>query len=228
VSQQSEQLVGLTVLIADDHRLFRDGVRSLLRSMPEVELTGEAASGDEAVVLAESLQPDVVIMDIAMPDLDGIEATRRIVRQSPRIGVLVMTMLDDDASVFAAMRAGARGYVLKGADHAEIMRAIRAVGGGEAIFSPAIARRLIDYFGNLRPMAPAEILPELSDREKEILEQVALGLKNVEIARRLFVSPKTVRNHVSNILSKLQVADRTQAALKAIEAGLAAPKDRRA
>jgi DNA-binding NarL/FixJ family response regulator len=228
VSQQSEQLVGLTVLIADDHRLFRDGVRSLLRSMPEVELTGEAASGDEAVVLAESLQPDVVIMDIAMPDLDGIEATRRIVRQSPRIGVLIMTMLDDDASVFAAMRAGARGYVLKGADHAEIMRAIRAVGGGEAIFSPAIARRLIDYFGNLRPMAPAEILPELSDREKEILEQVALGLKNVEIARRLFVSPKTVRNHVSNILSKLQVADRTQAALKAIEAGLAAPKDRRA
>lgn len=228
MSQQSEQLVGLTVLIADDHRLFRDGVRSLLRSMPEVELTGEAASGDEAVVLAESLQPDVVIMDIAMPDLDGIEATRRIVRQSPRIGVLIMTMLDDDASVFAAMRAGARGYVLKGADHAEIMRAIRAVGGGEAIFSPAIARRLIDYFGNLRPMAPAEILPELSDREKEILEQVALGLKNVEIARRLFVSPKTVRNHVSNILSKLQVADRTQAALKAIEAGLAAPKDRRA
>jgi DNA-binding NarL/FixJ family response regulator len=228
VSQQSEQLAGLTVLIADDHRLFRDGVRSLLRSMPEVELTGEAASGDEAVVLAESLQPDVVIMDIAMPDLDGIEATRRIVRQSPRIGVLIMTMLDDDASVFAAMRAGARGYVLKGADHAEIMRAIRAVGGGEAIFSPAIARRLIDYFGNLRPMAPAEILPELSDREKEILEQVALGLKNVEIARRLFVSPKTVRNHVSNILSKLHVADRTQAALKAIEAGLAAPKDRRA
>lgn len=228
MSQQGEQLDRLSVLISDDHRLFRDGLRSLLRSMPEVELAGEAASGDEAIALAESLQPDVVIMDIAMPDLDGIEATRRIVRQSPRIGVLIVTMLDDDTSVFAAMRAGARGYVLKGADHAEIMRAIRAVGGGEAIFSPAIARRLIDYFGNLRPMAPAEILPELSDREKEILEQVALGLKNAEIARRLFVSPKTVRNHVSNILSKLQVADRTQAALKAIEAGLAAPKERRA
>ena len=209
---------GLTVLIADDHRLFRDGLRTLLRSMPDAELVGEATNGLEAVELAAKLQPDVVIMDIRMPELDGIEATRRIVRECPNVRVLMVTMLEDDGSVFAAMRAGARGYVLKGADHAEVVRAIRAVGSGEAIFSPMIAARMTDYFAGLQP-AGSNVFPELSAREREILQLLVAGLKNVEIARRLYLSPKTVRNYVSNILSKMQVADRTEAAVRAIEAG---------
>jgi DNA-binding NarL/FixJ family response regulator len=210
----------LRVLIADDHQLFRDGARALLRSMPDAELVGEATTGEEAVALAATLQPDVLLMDIRMPDLDGIEATRRIVSESPHIHILMVTMLEEDASVFAAMRAGARGYVLKGADHAEMVRAIRAVGSGEALFSPAIASRLMDFFSALRPAAVPQVFPELSDREREILDLMAQGRKNAEIASRLVLSPKTVRNHISNILSKLQVADRTQAVIRAKDAGL--------
>jgi DNA-binding NarL/FixJ family response regulator len=210
----------LRVLIADDHQLFRDGVRALLRSMPDAELVGEATTGEEAVALAATLQPDVLLMDIRMPDLDGIEATRRIVSESPHIHILMVTMLEDDASVFAAMRAGARGYVLKGADHAEMVRAIRAVGSGEALFSPAIASRLMDFFSALTPAAVPQVFPELSEREREILDLMAQGRKNAEIASRLVLSPKTVRNHISNILSKLQVADRTQAVIRAKDAGL--------
>jgi DNA-binding NarL/FixJ family response regulator len=210
----------LRVLMADDHQLFRDGVRALLRSMPDAELVGEAKTGEEAVALAATLQPDVLLMDIRMPDLDGIEATRRIVRESPHIHILMVTMLEEDASVFAAMRAGARGYVLKGADHAEMVRAIRAVGSGEALFSPAIASRLMDFFSALQPAAVPQVFPELSEREREILDLMAQGRKNAEIASRLVLSPKTVRNHISNILSKLQVADRTQAVIRAKDAGL--------
>lgn len=209
----------LSVLIADDHRLFRDGLRTLLRSVPEAELVGEAADGEEAVQLAAAVQPDVVIMDIKMPGLDGIEAARQIVRACPNTKLLMVTMLEDDGSVFAAMRAGARGYVLKGADHAEIMRAIRAVGSGEAIFSPAIAGRMASYFDGLQPVV-SDLFPELSGREREILQLLVEGLKNAEIARRLSLSPKTVRNNVSNILSKMQVADRTEAALHALKAGV--------
>lgn len=209
----------LTIVIADDHQLFRDGLRSLIASMPSAELVGEAATGDEAIALAEASQPDVLIMDLRMPGLDGIEATRRLVGQIPNLAVLVVTMLDDDASVFAAMKAGARGYVLKGADRDQVVRAIQAVGRGEAIFSPAVARRLMDYFTQLRP-EPVTVFPQLSEREREILELVAAGLKNAQIATRLSLSPKTVRNHVSNILSKLQVADRTQATVVALAAGL--------
>lgn len=209
----------LTVVIADDHQLFRDGLRALIASMPDAELLGEARTGEEAIALAESSQPDVLVMDLRMPDVDGIEATRRIVARSPNIAVLVVTMLDDDASVFAAMKAGARGYLLKGSEREEVMRAIQAVGRGEAIFSPAVARRLMDYFARLRP-EPTTVFPELSEREREILELVADGLKNAQIAARLSLSPKTVRNHVSNILSKLQVADRTQATVLALAAGL--------
>ena len=210
----------IRVLIADDHQIFRDGLRALLASAPETELVGEATTGEEAAALAAQLQPDVILMDIQMPGGNGIAATAQIVAMSPHIGVLMVTMFDDDPTVFAAIRAGARGYVLKGARHEEMLRAIRAVAGGEAIFSPAIAARMVEFFGQMRPQTPPRVFPELSDREREILSLLAQGDKNAEIAERLVLSPKTVRNHVSNILSKLQVADRTEAILRARESGL--------
>ena len=210
----------IRILIADDHTLFRDGLRALLLSAPDTELIGEAATGDEAIALAASLQLDVIIMDIQMPGINGIEATRQIAHASPHIGILVVTMFEDDHSVFAAMRAGARGYLLKGANHAEMLRAIRAVGSGEAIFSPAIAIRLMDFFASMQPALPPQVFPELSDREREILNLIAQGCANAEIAERLVLSAKTVRNHISNIFSKLQVADRAQAIIRAREAGL--------
>lgn len=210
----------IRVLIADDHTLFRDGVRALLASAPDTECVGEAATGEAAIALAAQTQPDVVVMDLQMPDLNGVEATRRIVQTSPHIGVLMVTMFEDDQSVFTAMRAGARGYLLKGARHEELLRAIRAVAQGEAIFSPAIAARLMEFFAHMRVTATRQVFPELSEREREILALIAQGLKNAEIARQLVLSEKTVRNHVSNLLSKLHVADRTQAILRAREAGL--------
>lgn len=210
----------LRVLIADDHTLFRDGLRALLSTAQDTELVGEATTGQEAIALAASLQPDLIIMDIQMPAINGIQATREILRASPHIRVLIVTMFDDDPSVFAAMRAGARGYILKGANQAETLRAVRAVGSGEAIFSPGIAARLIDFFAETRPTRAGQLFPELSDREREILNLLAQGYKNSEIASRLVLSPKTVRNHVSNILSKLEVADRAEAILRAREAGL--------
>jgi DNA-binding NarL/FixJ family response regulator len=210
----------IRVLIADDHLLFRDGLRALLASAEDTELVGEATSGDEAIALAAALQPDLILMDIRMPGVNGIDATRQIVRTSPHIGVLMITMFEDDASVFAAMRAGARGYLLKGANHTEMLRAIRAVGGGDAIFSPAIAGRLMEYFANIRPATPPQAFPELTDREREVLDLIAQGYKNADIATRLVLSSKTVRNHVTNILSKLQVADRAEAIVRAREAGL--------
>ena len=209
----------LRILIADDHLLFRDGLRALLAAAPNTELVGEAATGEEAITLAAELQPDVIVMDLQMPSVNGIEATRRIVQASPHVGVLVVTMFEDDGSVFAAMRAGARGYLLKGAKYDEMLRAIRAVGGGEAIFSPTIAVRLIDYFSNIRPATLPQVFPQLSNREREILDLIAQGQKNDGIAAQLFLSPKTVRNHVSNILSKLQVVDRAEAIIRAREAG---------
>lgn len=216
----------IRVLLADDHTLFREGLRALLSSVPETEVVGEAASGQEAVRAAETLQPDVVLMDIQMPGLNGIEATRRIVATSPHAGVIVVTMFEDDDSVFAAMRAGARGYVLKGADQEEMLRAIRAVARGEALFGPAIASRLMSYFTAPRPAAAAQLFPELTDREREVLGLIAQGYNNEEIARRLVLSQKTVRNHVSNIFSKLQVADRAQAIVRAREAGMGETKGR--
>jgi DNA-binding NarL/FixJ family response regulator len=178
----SDSIDRLRVLIADDHMLFRDGLRALLGSAVDTELVGEAATGDEAVSLATNLQPDVVLMDIQMPGLNGIEATRSIVQASPRVNVLILTMFDDDASVFAAMRAGARGYLLKGAKHAETLRAIRAVGDGEAIFSPSIAARLMDFFASIRPATVPQAFPELSDREREVLGLIAEGYKNARVA----------------------------------------------
>jgi DNA-binding NarL/FixJ family response regulator len=211
----------IRILIADDHPLFRKGMRALLSSMDDVEVVGEATRGQEALELAATLQPDVILMDLQMPDGGGITATRQIMAASPHIRILVVTLFQDDDSVFAALRAGARGYVLKDTDEDEMVRAIRAVAGGEAIFSPAIATRLIDFFAAPRPAAPKAIFPELTEREREILSLIAQGESNAEIAARLVLSLKTVRNHVSNIFSKLQVADRVQAAIRARAAGLA-------
>ena len=209
----------LTVLIADDHPVFRKGLRALLASMPALELAGEATNGEDAIRLAEQLQPDIILMDLQMPGGGGLAAIRQIVRTSPHIRILVVTMFQDDDSVFAALRAGARGYVLKDMDDEEITRAIMAVGSGEAIFSPAIAERLMTFFST-RPALPVEIFPELTESERSVLALMAQGVNNDEIARRLSFSSKTVRNYVSNIFSKLQVADRAQAIVKAREAGL--------
>ncbi len=210
----------IRILIADDHAVFRDGLRGLLASLPDTEVVGEAATGDEAVAQAAALQPDVVLMDVQMPGLNGIEATRRIVAATPALAVLMLTMFEDDDSVFAAMRAGARGYVLKGGRQAEILRAIQAVAGGDAIFGPGIARRMITYFSGLAQAGAAPLFPELTEREREILELVAQGCTNMAIAERLVLSRKTVSNHISNIFSKLQVADRAQAIIRARQAGL--------
>jgi DNA-binding NarL/FixJ family response regulator len=209
----------INVFVADDHTLFRDGMRALFASIEDIEYVGEAEDGRKAVREVEEIQPDVVLMDIRMPALNGIEATRRIVSTSPHIGVIIVTMLADDDSVFAAMRAGARGYLLKGADQDQMLRTVRAVASGEALFAPGIAERLMSFFANLKPVGDAEVFPELTDREREVLEYIAQGLDNSEIAQRLSISAKTVRNHASNIFSKLQVADRAKAIIRAREAG---------
>ena len=210
----------IRVLIADDHPVFRGGLRTLLSALGESEVVGEASTGTEAVTAAEALQPDVVVMDLHMPELNGIEATRQIVAQSPHIGVLVLTMFEDDDSVFAAMRAGAKGYLLKGADQDDIVRAIAAVGSGEAIFGPDIAKRVIEYVTVPRATHAAQAFPELTEREREVLGLIADGRSNAAIASNLSLSPKTVRNHVSSIFTKLHVADRAQAIVRAREAGL--------
>jgi DNA-binding NarL/FixJ family response regulator len=208
----------IRILVADDHAAFRSGLSALLRTQTGLVLVGEAQTGVEAVEMALELQPDVVIMDLNMPGLDGISATRQIVDASPHIAVLVLTMADDDAALFDAVRAGARGYVLKGADRGELSRAIRAVASGEAIFGPDVARRLMAFFAETPRAAAA--FPELSVREREVLELVARGLSNQQIVDRLVISPKTVRNHVSNIFSKLTVRDRAAAIVRAREAGM--------
>jgi len=210
----------IRILLADDHPFFRDGVRVLLGSVPDTEVVGEAGTGEEAATLAEELQPDVVLMDLNMPVVGGIEATRCIRHTSPHIGVLVLTMYEDDDSVFSAMRAGARGYLLKGANQAELLRAVRAVAGGEVVFGAGIAQRVMGYFAGPRPTVPWQAFPALTDREREILALIAQGYTNAQIVDRLFLSPKTVRNHITNIFSKLQVADRTEAIARAREAGL--------
>ena len=214
----------IKVLLADDHAFYREGVRALLSTIPEIEVIGEASNGGEAIVRAGELQPDVILMDLKMPGMNGIDATRHIHERHPDMGVLVITMFDDDDSVFAAMRAGARGYLLKDADKEEVMRAIVAVKRGEAIFSPAIARRMMQYFSSspvsaARRNQPGEFA-ELTEREMEILDLIARGHNNTVISNKLSLSIKTVQNYVSSILTKLQVADRSQAIVRAREAGL--------
>jgi DNA-binding NarL/FixJ family response regulator len=207
----------LTVLIADDHPVFRSGLTALLATDGNVDVIGEADNGRMTIQLAEELQPDVVLMDLHMPEVDGVTATRTITESSPHVAVLVLTMFDDDDSVFAAMRAGARGYLLKGSNQAELVRAVHVIGAGGAVFGPAVAARVIDYFAR-RP--PATAFPQLTDREHEVLDLLAEGLNNARISTRLRISDKTVRNHVSNILTKLAVSDRAQAIVRAREAGL--------
>jgi DNA-binding NarL/FixJ family response regulator len=210
----------IRILIADDHPIFRFGMRTLLTALPDFTVVGEAVTGEEAIQSTDALLPDLVLMDINMPGMNGIEATARIRAQHPHTAILIVTMLDDD-SVFAAMRAGARGYLLKGAEPAETLRAIRAVASGEAIFSPGVAQRVMDYFAH-SPAVPANpaALSGLSEREREVLTLIAQGLTNAAIAERLVLSPKTVRNYISEIYSKLQVTDRVQAMLRAQEFGL--------
>lgn len=210
----------LRVLIADDHPIFRDGIAMLLATTPDLVTVGEARSGDEAVELAIELVPDVVLMDIQMPGCSGVEATRRILARQPSVRVLIVTMFEDDSSLFTAVRAGARGFVLKDAERADILRAIRAVGQGEAIFSPAVAGRLLDYLTTPAATLAATEFPELTDRERDILGLMAQGRRNAEIAQRLVLSPRTVRNYVSSIFAKLQVADRAHAIIRARDAGL--------
>ena len=208
----------IRVLLVDDHTVVRQGFCRILETDEAIEVVGEASDGESAIEMASRLHPDVVVMDIGLPDLNGIEATRRIVADSPHIAVLVLTMFDDDESVFSAVRAGARGYLLKGADQEQILRAVYAAANGEIIFGTELAARVLAYF-TAAPAAPA-IFPQLTDREREVLELVAQGRSNADIAGKLHLSQKTVRNHVSNILTKLQVADRAQAIVRARDAGL--------
>jgi DNA-binding NarL/FixJ family response regulator len=208
----------IRILLADDHVPFRQGLRALLRSEADLEVVGEAATGEEAIIQAANLQPDVILMDLHMPGVNGLEATQTILSTSPHISILVLTMFEDDDSVFTALQAGARGYLLKGALKAEILRAIRGVSHGEAIFGPTVAKRLMAYFNTLKPIAQApsvQAFAELTEREQEILILMTQHLTNIEIAERLVLSPKTVRNHVSNIFSKLQVVSRAQAIMLA-------------
>jgi DNA-binding NarL/FixJ family response regulator len=210
----------IRILIADDQVITRQGLHTMLSSTPGIVIVGEADNGAEAIELAAHLQPDVILMDLKMPTINGIEATRRIHRISPHIAILVVTMFADDTSVFPAIRAGASGYLLKDADQAELLRAIQTVAVGGVIFSPGIARRVLQYLAELPSNAPLQAFDELTSREREILELIARGYSNAEIAERLVLSPKTVSNYVSNVLIKLQAADRTKLMLMALEAGL--------
>lgn len=210
----------LAVLVADDSDAFRSGLAALLASVDDVTLAGEATDGDEAIAAALALQPDVVLMDLNMPGRNGIEATRAIVSAAPHIAVLVLTMYEDDESVFSAVQAGARGYLVKGARQAELLRALRLVAEGGAVFGPAIARRMVDFFAAAAHAGAAAPFPDLTAREREILDLIARGRANGQIAERLVLSTKTVRNHVSNIFTKIQVVDRAQAIVKAREAGI--------
>lgn len=214
----------IRVLIADDHTIFREGLAALLESVPDVEVVGTAATGRESIEQAQSLMPDIILLDIMMPDLTGIEAARRILEAQVDTKIIMLTMLEDDDSLFAAMRAGARGYVLKGANKAEVLQTLRAVAQGHASFGPAIASRLTAFFQHVKPPSREGkspiVFPELTVREREVLDLIASGNNNQAIAARLYISPKTVSNHISSIFDKLQVADRAQAIIKAREAGM--------
>jgi len=217
----------IRVLVADDHRLFRDGLRALLNSAEDLELVGEAGDGEEVVAQAAALQPDVILMDLQLPGINGVEATRRILHTQPRVNVLVLTMFEDTDTVLAAMRAGARGYILKDTDEEALLRSVRAVASGEALFGPGVAERLMRYLAEATPSAERAAFPELTDREREVLWLLAQGLSNQEVAGRMGISLKTARNHVSNILARLQVADRTEAVARARAAGLGTEKKSR-
>ncbi|HSG14801.1 MAG TPA: response regulator transcription factor [Anaerolineae bacterium] len=214
----------IRLLVADDHALFREGLQALFSATPGIEIVGEAANGDETVALAEKLQPDIILMDINMPGTDGIQATRWVLRANPTIGVIMVTMLEEDAALFSAMRAGARGYVLKGAHHEELLQTVRAVASGQVLFGPSTASRVMTLFqdiqADVKPSLSGETFPELTPRELEVLELMAQGSNNSQIAKKLVITDKTVRNHITSIFGKLQVVDRAQAIIKARDAGL--------
>jgi DNA-binding NarL/FixJ family response regulator len=208
------------VVLADDHPMFRFGVAAVLHDAPEIDLVGEASDGAELVAAVRELEPDVVLTDLAMPGLDGVAATRELLAVLPGLGVLVLTMHDDDESVFAALRAGARGYLLKGAGRDELVRAVLAVAAGDAVYGASVARRIVDFYTGAAEQYSGHAFPELTPREREVLDLLAAGRRNSQIAAALGAADKTVRNHVSAILLKLQVPDRTAAAVKARDAGL--------
>ncbi len=212
----------IRILVVDDHNLFREGLKLLLNSAAETAVVGEAGTGKEAIAQAQELTPDVILMDIQMPDMNGIEATRRILADLPEVGIIMLTMLEDDDSLFAAMCAGARGYILKGADKAEVLATVQVVAEGQALFGPKIAGRLTTFFQRGGQMGETAVtpFPDLTDREREVLVLIAQGLSNNDIASQLHISNKTVSNHISNIFNKLQVADRAQAIVKARDANL--------
>lgn len=215
----------IRLLIVDDHTLFREGLRAIFLAVTDIEVVGEAASGEEAIEKAAQLKPHVILMDIQMGGMNGIEAAVYILERLPDTKIIMLTMMEDSESLFAAMTAGARGYVLKGADKSEVLRTIRAVASGDVLFGAAIANRVSDYFRRLNGAASQRTasdapFPELSERERAVLDQIARGLNNHEIAGQLHITVKTVSNHISNIFSKLQVADRAQAIIRAREAGL--------
>lgn len=209
----------LRILLADDHPVVRTGLRSLIDTIDDLEVVGEAADGEQALRETLLLRPDVVLMDVRMDGVDGVEATRRIRAAAPETAVLMLTMYDDDATVFTAMRAGARGYLLKGAAQDEIVNAVRAVAAGQAIFGPAVAARMLGFFAS-PPVAPESPFPTLTARERDILDLLAGGRRTAAIAEQLYLSPKTVSNHLTSIFVKLEVADRAAAIIRAREGGL--------
>jgi DNA-binding NarL/FixJ family response regulator len=217
-------MAAIKLMIADDHKLFREGLKALLSVTDDIEIVAEAEDGESALNKCKQLQPEIILMDIHMPGLNGLHATQQILEAFPQIGIIMLTMLEDDTSVFNAMRAGARGYLLKGADPKEVLSVIRAVAEGQALFGPAIATRLMNFFRelSLKPIAAQSktSFPELTERELEVLRLISQGLNNSEITQKLVLSPKTVRNHITNIFSKLQVADRAQAIVRAREEGV--------
>ena len=217
----------IRILLADDHHIFREGMRALLATASDLEVVGEAADGNEVVAKAAEVRPDVILMDLQLPGLNGVEATRRILASQPKVSVLVLTMFEDTDTVLAAMRAGARGYLLKDTHEEALLRSVRAVANGEALFGPAVAERLIQYLAVATPPAEPRAFPELTGRELEVLSLLAQGLTNQAVADRMGVSLKTARNHVSNILGRLQVADRTEAVARARAAGLGSEKKSR-
>lgn len=214
----------IRVMIADDHRFFRDGVRVMLQSQPDIEVVCEAGSGEECIRLAGVCQPRIILMDVQMPGINGMEATRRITQTHPGIGIIILSMFEDTDMLLTAMRAGARGYILKDADEEELVRSVRAAARGEALFAPAMANRLIGYLTTSTPASPKNAFPQLSEREYEVMEFLARRLENQEIADAMGLSLKTVRNHVSSILAKLSLSDREEVAQRAREAGIGVNK----
>jgi DNA-binding NarL/FixJ family response regulator len=217
----------IRVMIADDHPMFRKGLGGMLNSLPEFEVVAEAENGAEVVPLAQQHQPDVILMDVQMPELNGIEATRQILRQNPNIGILMLSMFQNDDFVFTAVGAGARGYLLKDADQEEIVRGLQVINDGGMVFSPGLADRITSWITRPKAVRPNDLLSELTEREIQVLDLIVRGYNNMEIAQHFTLSEKTVRNHVSNIFSKIQVVDRPQAIRRGREAGLGRETDER-